>query len=235
MKLTSKEDTDIKNLYLNECLSSTEIARIFNVSHRTILNHLEKMGIDRRNLQESHFASNKKEYPKEFYDYEYMYNIYVNEHKTKQQIGEIFNCAPHVIDRVLKNLNIHVRDSSESKIGVQKGEKHHNWKGGISSLESRCREFFQKNISPKIRERDGYKCMLCGNVSNLHVHHIITFSKILNDIIKENLNLDPVKDIDILYDIIINDKRFLDEDNLITYCKECHLFKIHNYIKTISN
>ena len=62
-----------------------------------------------------------------------------------------------------------------------------------------------------------------------------TDSKILNDIIKENSNLDPVKDIDILYDIIINDKRFLDEDNLITYCKECHLFKIHNYIKTISN
>ena len=42
MKLTSKEDTDIKNLYLNECLSSTEIAKIFNVSHRTILNHLKK-------------------------------------------------------------------------------------------------------------------------------------------------------------------------------------------------
>jgi len=34
-----------------------------------------------------------------------------------------------------------------------------------------------------------------------------------------------------LYKIIVNDERFLDEDNLITYCKECHLFKIHKYKK----
>ena len=34
-----------------------------------------------------------------------------------------------------------------------------------------------------------------------------------------------------LYEIIINDKRFTNEDNLITYCRDCHLFKIHGYTR----
>ena len=33
--------------------------------------------------------------------------------------------------------------------------------------------------------------------------------------------------------IIISDKRFLDENNLITYCKNCHLYIIYGYDKTI--
>lgn len=231
-KISEKEYEKIKDLYTNENLSSTQIGKILNISHKTVLNYLEKAGIKRRNLNESHFARNNKIYPKEFYDYEFMYNMYINLHMTKEEIGKYFNCAPHVIDRVLKKLNIHVRNSSESKIGVQKGEKHHNWKGGVSSLNSRCREYFQKNISPKIRERDGYKCCLCGNKSNLHVHHIIPFSDIIKEILSENKN---IKDEEKLYDIVIKDKRFLDEKNLITYCKDCHLFIIHKYNKTTSS
>ena len=39
-----------------------------------------------------------------------------------------------------------------------------------------------------------------------------------------------------LYDIITHDSRFLDEDNLITFCRDCHFFEIHNYDrKTISS
>lgn len=162
-----------------------------------------------------------------------MYDLYVSQHKTKEQIGFIFNCAPHVIDRVLRKLDIHIRSASESKIGVQIGSKHHNWKGGVSSLYSLCREYFQTNISPKIRERDNYTCQLCGCHSNLHVHHITYFSDILKQIVSENYKLNPIIDKEKLYKIITNDCRFLDEDNLITYCKQCHLFKIHGYNKTI--
>jgi hypothetical protein len=40
-----------------------------------------------------------------------------------------------------------------------------------------------------------------------------------------------------LYSLIIADNRFLDENNLITFCKECHYFEIHEYKhkKTISS
>lgn len=232
-KLSLKDDEIIFDLYINQKKSTTEIGKILQVTPRTILNHLIKMGVERRTLRESHFATNKKCVPSEFQDYAKMYNLYVCQHKTKEQLGKMFNCAPHVIDRVLRELRIPVRGVSEAKIGVQGGESHHNWKGGISPLELRCRQFYQTNISPEIRKRDGFTCQLCGTHSNLHTHHIIPFSEIIKEICLEHPDLDVSSNANELYKIIVQDKRFLDEDNLITYCKNCHLFIIHGYNKTI--
>ena len=232
-KLTEQDDKIIFDLYINQRKSSVEISKALQVTHRTILNHLNKMGVERRNSSESLFAKNDKPIPDEFDDYDAMYGLYVTKHYTKEQLGNMFNCAPRVIDRVLRKLGIHIRDASEAKIGVQSGDKHHNWKGGISSLESRCRQFYQDNISPKIRARDNYTCQFCGNNSNLHTHHIIPFATIIKEICSEHMELDIVKDVNALYEIIINDHRFLDEDNLITYCKQCHLYIIHGSDKTI--
>lgn len=232
-RLTNEDDVIIRDLYINEKMSSMEIGRILNTSHRTVLNHLENMGIQRRTLQESQYAHNNKELPEEFFDYDTMYDLYVTKHITKEQLGKMFDCAPHVFNTVLKNLDIPIRGSSEAKIGVQRGDQHHNWKGGITSLNALCREYFQKNISPKIRERDNYTCQICGSHSNLHVHHKKGFSDILNEIITEYMEYDVQNDKDKLYEIIINDNRFTDESNLITLCKTCHLFIVHGYNKTI--
>ena len=138
-KITKEDDDIIYDLYVNEMMSSTEIGKKIGVSHKSVLNHLEAMGVKRRSLEESHFSKNKKVIPPEFYDYEIMYDLYVTQYMTKEQIGDMFDCAPHVIHRVLKKLSIHVRGTSEAKIGVQVGESHHNWKGGVSNLNSRCR------------------------------------------------------------------------------------------------
>ena len=162
-----------------------------------------------------------------------MYDLYITKHMTKEQLGKMFNCASHVFNTVLNNLGIPIRGVSEAKIGVQRGSQHHNWKGGISSLYALCREYFQTNISPKIRERDNYTCKICGSHSNLHVHHQRHFSDILKEIITEHKEYDVQKDKDKLYEIIINDSRFTDESNLITLCKTCHLFIVHGYNKTI--
>ena len=87
-------------------------------------------------------------------------------------------------------------------------------------------------MSPKAAKRDDYTCQLCGAKHVvLHVHHIRPFSEIVAEILNEHPMLDP-NDVDDkleLYEIITHDPRFLDEDNLITFCKDCHLFKIHNY------
>lgn len=232
-RITKDDDNLIFELYVNQKKSSVEIGKILNITHRSVLIHLEQMGVKRRNASESQFVKNNKETPPEFSNYDIMYDLYITQHYTKEQLGEKFNCAPHVIDRVLRELGIHVRNGSEAKIGVQSGSEHHNWKGGISTLEARCRQFYQDNISPKIRERDNYTCQLCGCHSNLHTHHIIPFATIIKEICDENRHLDIVKNVNELYHIVINDKRFLDEDNLITYCKNCHLFIIHGYDKTI--
>ena len=232
-RLSPEEDKQIAKMYINDKKSSTELGVMFGVSHRTILNHLESMGIERRELNESHFAHNKKDYPEEFTSYQTMYDLYVIQHMTKEQLGVRFNCAPHVIDRVLKNLNIHVRNASEAKIGIQSGPEHHNWKGGVTPLYNLCREYFSTNLSPKVRERDGYRCQMCGSNSNLHVHHIVPLSQILDEILNEHSDLSLNTDKDELYNIITHDQRFLNLDNLITYCNNCHLYKIHNYNKTI--
>ena len=102
-KITKEDDDIIYDLYVNEMMSSTEIGKKIGVSHKSVLNHLEAMGVKRRSLEESHFSKNKKVIPPEFYDYEIMYDLYVTQYMTKEQIGDMFDCAPHVIHRVLKN------------------------------------------------------------------------------------------------------------------------------------
>ena len=53
-----------------------------------------------------------------------------------------------------------------------------------------------------ILKRDNFKCRLCNNKNNLHIHHIIPISK----------------NIDLMYD----------EDNCITLCPKCHYKKHPN-------
>ena len=111
------------------------------------------------------------------------------------------------------------------------GEKHPNWKGGITPLGRRLREFFGVNQTLKVLKRDNYTCQCCGSKKDLHVHHKIPFHNILNRILKEHPDLDPIININELYNIAVNDKEFKNLDNLITYCHDCHFYKIHDYTK----
>ena len=54
-------------------------------------------------------------------------------------------------------------------------------------------------------------------------------------ILKEHPEYNPIEHTEELYNIIVSDKEFLDIDNLITYCQDCHKYKIHNYNKTTSS
>ena len=227
MKLTKEDDNLIKELYVDKKMSTTEIAKQFNVSHRTIILHLNKLGIKRRTLHESQYNYRGKDIPKEFSNYDIMYDLYITQHKTREQLGKDFNCAPHVILRVLKELGIPIRNKNTAKIGAQKGEAHHNWKGGITTLNQLCREYFTVNLTPLVLKRDNYKCQLCGSKKDLHVHHIKHFKDIMNELITEHPELTIQDNKQQLYDLVINDERFLDTNNLITYCKHCHQTIIH--------
>lgn len=70
---------------------------------------------------------------------------------------------------------------------------------------------------------------MCGSKKQLHVHHIKHFSDILKRILNEHPDLDPIVNVNDLYNIAIKDSEFCDLNNLITYCKECHYSKIHGY------
>ena len=226
----NSKDCEMVELY-NSGKSSTEISKIMNLTHRTILKHLHHCGIDVRDYSDSQFNFRKKEKPLEIDDPDKLYNLYVTNRFSKKEIGLLLNVAPHVIDRCLKKYGIHVRGSSEAKLGIFSGAKHPNWKGGVTPLYARLREFFSTQQVKKILKRDGYKCQLCGSQKDLQVHHIRHFSDIFYEILSEHPEYNVKNDKEALYDIIVNDERMLDENNLITYCRDCHLYEIHKYEK----
>ena len=230
LKYDDTYDELLCQLYLDG-FSTTDLSKEFKISHKTVINHLQHCGVPRRTLSEAQWTFQNKEIPAEFDSYEVMYDLYITQSLSKQDLAIKFNCDPCVIDRVLKSYNISIRNNSESKIGILVGEKHPNWKGGITPLGRRLREFFGVNQTLKVLKRDNYTCQCCGSKKDLHVHHKIPFHNILNRILKEHPDLDPIININELYNIAVNDKEFKNLDNLITYCHDCHFYKIHDYTK----
>lgn len=96
----------------------------------------------------------------------------------------------------------HLSEERKRQIGdAGRGDKNPRWQGGISFLPYPYT--FTKELKERIRERDGYRCRLCGVPQiecnqKLSIHHI--------DYIKENL----------------------DGDNLISLCRGCNS-KVNNH------
>lgn len=231
-----ENDNAIVKMY-KEGKSTTEIAKLLNLTHRTVIRHLEHCGIKRRTIFESHYVKNKKDFPYEIDNYEMMYDLYVIRRTSKREISEMFNVSPNVVDRLLRKYGIKKRTSSEAKIGIFVGDKHPNWKGGRTSLYMRLREYFRFDQAKQVLKRDSNTCQYpgCGCKKNLQVHHIKPFKEIFEEILSEHQELNIEKNKEELYLIIRDEPRMNDLNNLITYCKECHLFKVHGYKKQKEN
>lgn len=96
--------------------------------------------------------------------------------------------------------------------GFMAGEKHYNWKGGISKIDKLCRQVAEyKKWRSDVFQRDNWKCRTC-NESGIYVtaHHINGFSKI----IKENKirTLEQAR----------NCSELWDTNNGVTLCEACH-------------
>lgn len=117
------KDTIICQLYLDG-FSTTEIGEELGMSHTAVSTHLEHCRINRRTFSEAQWAHSNKTIPDEFKSYEKMYDLYINQRLSKKDLGQLFNCDPCVIDRVLTELNIPIRNNSESKLGLISGDKH---------------------------------------------------------------------------------------------------------------
>lgn len=239
-RLSDKEIEQICNMYCNQNMSANQIGIVLGITHRTVIRILQKQGIQTRSMSESQFNYHNKNISDLYNDSKWLNKMYWDEGKTSTEIAEELGVSPSTILRHMKKLGLNTKTNAEAKIGVMVGDKHPNWQGGITPLKFLLREYFYTNQVPIIAKRDGYTCQLCGETHTvLNVHHIRGFAEIVNEIIKEHPEFD-VSTSDgrtSLYNIIVKDNRFLDENNLITFCKECHYFKIHEYKhkKTISS
>lgn len=226
----SSKDELICSMYLDG-ISPVNIAKEVGLSRHTVMNHLKHCKIPLRTMSEAQWNCMNKKFPKDLQDYDKVYDLYITQKVSKEDLGKKYNVDPSTIDRILRDFNIPIRNNSEAKIGHKVGELHPNWQGGITPLYARLRQAFQVQLEPLTKERDNNTCQICGSKENLCVHHKRPFIDIVKEITNEHSTLDIKDNVNELYNIIIKDDRFNDLNNLITCCKKCHLYVLHGFKK----
>lgn len=239
---TKFTDADIDlmvKLYIDCDMSANKLSEIFHTDHNTIIRQLRRRGIETRGIVAAQYAANGKKMHPDLLDKELLQSMHWDCGMSCKEIGSLYGVDAGTVRRQMHRIGLKTKTNAESKIGLMIGDKHPNWKGGLSSLNELLREYFHTNQAPVIAKRDSYTCQLCGATHTvLHVHHVRPFVEIVTEICDEhpNLNVDNPDDRQELYQIITSDSRFLDENNLITFCKDCHYYLIHDYTrKTISS
>ncbi len=119
------------------------------------------------------------------------------EHKRKIKEHHARYWASH------KMSNEHIQKFIRALKPYQSGEKHWNWKGGITPLLKKLRMVSSYNRWRKeVFKRDNYTCQKCQKVGGkLRAHHIVSFAKLVFD---KN------------WELLWNSK------NGITLCMDCH-------------
>lgn len=219
------DDQLILHLYHDEKITAEKIAERFNVSKRTILNHIHNYDKNKQPIQKevSERKSNKKKnIPLE--DIIEFHNLGMRDY----EIAEFFGCTRSNITTRLNKAGIKGRKSkiddivlrnkiSDSLKGKMVGKNNPNY-SGYKDEKTIARGLFKTISKEVIRNRD-YTCEICGrHGGNLEVHHLKPFKIIL----KEFLDCAYSNNIENFVQELYNWKDFWDKENLILTCEKCH-------------
>lgn len=206
------DDLKIYELYQNG-LKHKDIAEQLGYGVSTVTQHLLDMGI-------------KTRIP---VDKETMIHLHENGLSDKE-IANILKCTRSnvtiylnrngYINRKSKINNIELRNRiSQSLIGRYVGELNPNYKGYLNE-KIIARGIF-KTISKRLIRNNNYTCSHCGkrgNGTRLETHHIKPFNVIFYTFI-ENVYDGNIEN---LYHQITSYHDFIDENNMVVLCHDCH-------------
>lgn len=118
--------------------------------------------------------------------------------------------------------NEKVKRCLSCSIAFNADENHHNWKGGVSTLEGIIYSLLRPVWGKPIMERDNFTCQICGKRGgDKEVHHIQLLAQIRDEAMREHPELDITNPSDKKkLAIIIVSKHKLEDG--ITLCKPCH-------------
>lgn len=172
---------ELRRLYVEEQLTTRQIAAITGISSKTITRRLHEFGIQPR--------AQGPERHEILRDASWVRDQYETQRKTCEQIAREIGASLGVVRSWVHRHGIETRAQgnprgrvfsdefrksvSAAKKGKQTGEANPNWRGGLINPNQRLRvSHDSKEWSKAVRERDGHKCVECGAVGRLHAHHV---------------------------------------------------------------
>ena len=159
-------ENELKELYINQQKTSTEIAKMYNYnSSQTILNQLKKYNIQIRDYKDAQINNIIH------INDEWLINTYEIENKSMTEIAIILDCSINTVRNRLMELNIQIKkryDLSKNNFPHYYGEDNPAWKGG------------------KFQRKDGYIMIWNSDDQKYELEHRLITEKHLG--IKLNTN-----------------------------------------------
>ena len=219
------DKNDLYNLYINNKLSMTKIAKLYDTSAFTIRNYCIRYSIPTRSFSEAACLLNYSGKNNPFYG-----KKHTNEIKARLRF---INTGKKLSDEIKNKISLKSREfrhSKETKEKISKanrGIKHPNYIDGRTTLYSSIRAISVFKIwRTSVFIRDSRICNSCGYIGKgIEAHHKKRFSEILSEFLKEYDQFSPIEDKETLVRLAIKYKPFWDINNGKTLCENCHKFK----------
>jgi len=168
-------------LYVEERMTIRQISAQLEVGAKTINRRLSAAGIPMRPPGPDRHECLR--------DKSWLDDQYVVKRKSLHAIADEIGASTAVVRGWLKQHGIDRRNRqqhlgrnwsedvrnrmSAAKKGKYQGESNPNWRGGLVNPNARLRSSYEsKKWALAVRERDGHKCVECGETERLHSHHV---------------------------------------------------------------